>query len=233
MIMSQEAQLLLNLLIRVPKWNSFIPVLGFALGRMPVLKVAYDCNSCNNRNGLMFLGTTTFSLPVTNYCNSCLVQAFTRIIAWFSLFVFLSVVRWSTVWGETRASSLFTFSTLGLHWSCVWAGPPPRLVGELLSSGWAARISPPTARTGSAPLSGWLAIQNSSCVNRKKACNPRCSLDTSIHNTVNVELMQLSGVWAERLTASAMIGALLGISHAFEIANSGLVFCCGFVLFFS
>lgn len=65
-----------------------------------------------------------FWVPVMTSCNSCLVQTFTCIITLASLFFFLSVVRRRAAWGEAKASSLFTFSMLGLYENCVWARPP-------------------------------------------------------------------------------------------------------------
>lgn len=65
-----------------------------------------------------------FWVPVMTSCKSCLLQTFTCIITLASLFFFLSVVRRPAAWGEAKASSLFTFSMLGLYENCVWAKSP-------------------------------------------------------------------------------------------------------------
>lgn len=110
-----------------------------------------------------------FLLPVVTSCCSCPLQTITCIITSPSLFFFLSVARPRAASGRRGLHRCFSFATLGLCWSCVWARPPARA-----GRGASARQREQHRRhlavrgQGSAPLSGWLAHQNSSFMGRKK-----------------------------------------------------------------
>lgn len=110
-----------------------------------------------------------FLLPVVTFCCSRSLQTITCIITSASLFFFLSVARPRAAPGRWGLHRCFSFPTLGLYCSCVWARPPA-LGSRGASARWREQHwrRPSVRGQSSAPLSGWLAHQNSAFMSRKK-----------------------------------------------------------------
>lgn len=77
-------------------------------------------------NGRLAQHVALSLLPVVTSCCCCPLQTITCIITSPSLFFFLSVARRRAAPGRQGLRRCFSFATLGLCWSCVWARPPAR-----------------------------------------------------------------------------------------------------------
>lgn len=157
------------------------------------------------------------------YCNSCLVQALTWIITWFSLFLFLSVVKRCAAWGRQELHHCLRSPCL--DYTKAVCGPDPRWDQSWNYCHQCEQHRSHLPVFGQVPhhyLADLLPRIPRVWAVKKKAHNPCCLVDTFICRTVSMALMQLSefglNVWLHPQWSALFGGfSLFFSSHGFEI----------------